>query len=75
MIKLQKDEYNTVWHSELHIMKDGEYMGYVYKIKKSKEYPWSVVIPGVLQYPNNEFRTLKEARVAIKKALKGGDNV
>ena len=73
MIKLQKDKDNTVWHSELHIMKDGEYMGYVYKIKKSKRYPWTVFISGVFQCPNNEFRTLKEARAAIKKALEGGD--
>lgn len=75
MIKLQKDKYNTVWHSELHIMKDGEYRGFIYKIEKSKKWPWTVVIPGIFQYPNNEFRTLKEARLAVEKALKGGNNV
>lgn len=73
MIVLKRDEYNTGWHSELHIMKDGKYMGYVYKIKKSKRYPWTVFISGIFQCPNNEFRTLKEARLAVKKALEGGE--
>lgn len=73
MIKLQKDKYNTVWHSELHIMKDGEYRGFIYKIEKNKKWPWTVVIPGIFQCPNNEFRTLKEARLAVKKALEGGE--
>lgn len=73
MIKLQKDKYKTAWYRDLHIMKDGEYMGYIYKIGKSKKWFWTVVIPGIIQYPNNEFRTLKEARLAVEKALEGGE--
>lgn len=74
MIKLQKDRDTAVWYRDLYIMKDGEYMGFIYKIEKSKKWPWTVFIPGIFQCPNNKFRTLKEARLAIKKALEGGDN-
>ena len=75
MIKLQKDRDTAVCYRDLYIMKDGKYMGFIYKMRKSKKYPWTVILPGIFQCPNNEFRTLKEARLAVKKALEGGDNV